>query len=253
MAGLTDRAIMLGLVQFLGSLPMLALSMYGGTFADKYDKRIILIVTNAVQIVLAVVVGWLVMTGRIHIWHILTAAVLLGFSAAFEMPSAAALVPELVDRENIVTAIAVDRSIFHGSRLLGPSLGGWLVARLGLASAFYINAASFLAMIFALGSFAPRAKGTAEEEEQRSTGGMKAGWDYVRQDRPTMAMLGLMASNSLCIFPFMAVMMPLYSPSDTLHLDVRVHGIFDGRVGHRLAGGIGGHAERAPAPASCPG
>ena len=223
MAGLTQQALMLGLVNFMSAIPMLALSMYGGTFADKYDKRKILVVTNVAQIILAVAIGWLVMTGRIHIWHILVAAVLAGFAAAFEMPSAAALVPELVDRENIVTAIAVDRSIFHGTRLLGPALAGWAIARLGQASAFYVNAASFLAMIVALSTIAPRAAGTAEEEKQRATGGMKAGLDYVRQDGPTMAMLGLMASNSLCIFPFLAVMMPLYAKY-TLHLDVRYTG-----------------------------
>ena len=219
MATLTQRAVMLGMVQFMGAIPMLALSMYGGTFADKYDKRKILIVTNLVQIVLASLVGWLVLTGRIHIWHILTAAALLGISAAFEMPSASALVPELVDKENIVTAIAVDRSIFHGTRFLGPAMAGWLISRLGTASAFFANAASFLAMIAAITTIAPRARGSVEEEEQRSTGGMKAGWAYVKQDKPTMAMLGLMASNSLCIFPFMAVMMPLYAKY-TLHLDV---------------------------------
>ena len=206
MAGLTHTAFMLGLVNFMSAIPMLALSMYGGTFADRYDKRKILVVTNVAQIVLAIAIGWLVMTGRIHIWHILVAAVLAGFAA-----------------ENIVTAIAVDRSIFHGTRLLGPALAGWAIARLGQASAFYVNAASFLAMIVALFTIAPRAAGTAEEEEQRATGGMKAGIDYVKQDRPTMAMLGLMASNSLCIFPFMAVMMPLYSKY-TLHLDVRYTG-----------------------------
>ncbi len=223
MASLTNRAVMLGMVNFVSALPMLALSMYGGTVADKYDKRKILVAANVVQIVLALVVGWLVMTGRVQIWHILVAAVLLGFSAAFEMPSASALVPELVDRENIVTAIAVDRSIFHGTRLLGPATAGWLIARLGTASAFFANAASFVAMILALVTIAPRPLGTAEEEEQRTTGGMKAGWDYVKQDRPTMAMLGLMASNSLCIFPFMAVMMPLYA-KNTIGLDVRYTG-----------------------------
>ena len=75
-------------------------------------------------------------------------------------------------------------------------------------------------MIIALFTIAPRTQGTVEEENQRATGGMKAGWDYVKQDRPTMAMLGLMASNSLCIFPFMAVMMPLYA-KNTLGLDVQ--------------------------------
>ncbi len=220
MAGLTNRAVMLGMVNFAAALPMLALSMYAGTLADKYDKRKILVITNVVQIVLAVLLGWLVMTHRVQIWHVLVSALLLGFASAFEMPSASALVPELVDREHIVTAIAVDRSIFHGTRLLGPSLAGFLAARLGTASAFFANATSFLAMIIALFTIAPRTQGTVEEETQRATGGMKAGWDYVKQDRPTMAMLGLMASNSLCIFPFMAVMMPLYA-KNTLGLDVQ--------------------------------
>ena len=146
------------------------------------------------------------------------------------MPSASALVPELVDRQNIVTAIAADRAIFHGTRLIGPALAGWLAALLGTASAFFANAASFFAMIIALGTIAPRTAGTAEEEEQRATGGMKAGFNYVRQDRPTMAMLGLMASNSLCIFPFMAVMMPLYG-RNTLHLDVKYTGYLMGVSG----------------------
>ena len=238
MTGLTQKAVMLGLVNFTGAIPMLALTMYGGTVADKLDKRKILVVTNVVQIILAVAIGWLVMTGRIQIWHILTASVLLGISAAFEMPSSSAFVPELVDREHIVTAVAVDRAIFHGTRLVGPALAGWLISRLGhaygpqlgQASAFYLNALSFLAMIAAIASIRPRAKGTAEEEHQRSTGGMKAGIDYVKQDRPTMAMLGLMASNSLCIFPFMAVMMPLYA-RDTLHLDANHTGLLMGVSG----------------------
>lgn len=224
MTTLTDRAVMLGAVNFMSAIPMLALTMYGGTIADKNDKRKILVVTNLVQIVLAVLVGWLVMTGRVQIWHILTAAVLLGISAAFEMPSASALVPELVDREHIATAIAIDRSIFHGTRLIGPALAGWLITTLGTAAAFFANAASFLAMIVALTSIAPRVRGSDAEEEQRSTGGMRAGWDFVKQDRPTLAMLGLMASNSLCIFPFMAVMMPLYA-KNTLGLDAKYTGL----------------------------
>ena len=230
MTGLTSSAFMLSMVNVAGALPMLALMMHGGTVADRYDKRKILVITNLVQVVLAVAVGWLVMTGRVHIWHVLTAAALLGFANAFEMPSASALVPELVDREHIVTAIAADRAIFHGTRLIGPALAGTLAAWLGVASAFYLNALSFFAMIAALVSIEPRAAGTAEEEEQRATGGMKAGWDYVRQDRPTMAMLALMASNSLCIFPFMAVMMPLYSRG-TLHLDVKYTGLLMGVSG----------------------
>ncbi len=217
MTGLTDRAVMLGAVNFAGSVPMLALTMYGGTVADRHDKRKIIIACQIVQIILAAAVGWLVATGRVEIWHILAAAVLLGISASFEMPATSALVPELVEREEIAAAMAIDRSIFHGTRLIGPALAGYVIGLLGNASAFYINAVSFLASIAAIASVLPRAKGTAEEEKERSSG-MKAGIDYVRQDKPTLAMLGLMASSSLCVFPFMAVMLPLYA-KDTLALN----------------------------------
>ena len=122
MTGLTSSALWLGTVTFASSIPMLALSMYGGIVADRHDKRRIIIFTQSVQAILAVGVGWLVMTHQIHIWHIIVAAFLLGISSAFEMPATSALVPELVDKENISTAIAVDRSVFHGSRLLGPAL-----------------------------------------------------------------------------------------------------------------------------------
>lgn len=210
MTSLTTQAFWLGMVNFTGSFPMLALTMIGGSFADRHDKRKILICTQIVQIVLAAAVGWLVMTHRVHIWHILVAAFLLGISASFEMPASAAFVPELVDKENIATAIGIDRSIFHGTRLLGPALAGYVIGIWGTAAAFYGNALSFLALIAAVASTPARTVGTVEEEKQRSSG-MKAGVDFVRQDKTTMAMLGLMASGSLCVFPFIAVMMPLYS------------------------------------------
>jgi MFS family permease len=220
MTGLTIKlanpAFMLGMVTFASSLPMLLLTMYGGTVADRYDKRAVLLATQVVQIILTLSIGWLVLTGGVQIWHIIAAAALLGISAAFEMPSASALVPELVDKENISAAIAIDRAIFHGTRLIGPAVAGYLIGKLGLASAFFANALSFLALIVAILTIQPRAKGTAEEERQRASG-MKAGIDYVRGDTPTLAMLALMAAGSLCIFPFMAVTMPLYARQE-LHL-----------------------------------
>jgi MFS family permease len=222
MTSLTTQAVWLGMVTFVSSVPMLALTMLGGTMADRHDKRKILIATQVVQIILAAAVGWLVLKGRIQIWEILCAAFLLGISAAFEMPSSAALVPELVARENIRTAIAVDRSIFHGTRLIGPALAGLCIGIWGTASAFFANALSFFALIAALTTISARVKGSVEEEEQRQSG-MKAGWDFVRADKPTMAMLALLATTALCIFPFMAVLMPLYGRHN-LGLDARYTG-----------------------------
>src|SRR5882757_6935393 len=155
-AGLTTSAFTLGLINFCAGMPMLALTMHGGVVADRHDKRMILIITQVVQIILALVMGWLIAHGLIAVWHVLVAGILLGISTAFEMPAAAALTPELVDRDQLSAAIAVDRSIFHFTRLAGPAIGGWLIAWLGTASAFYANAASFLAMIVALMTLPPR-------------------------------------------------------------------------------------------------
>jgi len=209
MTTLTSSAVMLGMVNFAMGVPMIALSMIGGSFADRADKRNILLITQVVQIVLAVVVGWLVASGRIQIWHILAVAALLGISNSFEMPAAAALVPELVAKDEVAAAIAVDRSIFHGTRLVGPALAGFIVGYWGPASAFYLNAVSFVALMIALGTIRPRPVGTVEEEEQRRSG-MKEGFRWVRSDKPTLAMIWLIASTTVFVFPVLVVMLPLY-------------------------------------------
>src|ERR1700730_18257990 len=162
-----------------------------------------------VEIVIACGIGFLVLKGQIEIWEILAFAALLGISNSFEMPTQSALVPELVGRSQIQNGISIDRSVFHGSRVLGPTIGGYLINWLGKASAFFANALSFVALIIAIWSLPPRPKGTAEEEEKR-TSGIKDGFRFVFNDTPSLAMVTLIATQSFCIFPIITVMMPLY-------------------------------------------
>src|SRR5204862_7362700 len=124
MSTLTNKAILLGMVNFAAGLPTLALTMIGGSAADRFDKRKILIATQIAQILLAISLGWLVLTNRIHIWHILIFAALLVASIAFEMPAFSPLVPQLVPRDEVATAVAMYCSVFHGSRLVGPPRTG---------------------------------------------------------------------------------------------------------------------------------
>jgi MFS family permease len=209
MSTLTNKAIMLGLVNLAAGLPTLALTMIGGSAADRFDKRKILIATQIAQIAFALALGWLVFIGRIQIWHVIFFAALLGVSIAFEMPAISALVPELVKREQIASAVALDRSVFHGSRLIGPSLAGLFVGWWGAASAFFANAFSFLALIIALISLPRRPVGTKEEEEKRRSGIME-GFRYVRSDRTILSMIVLIALTTIFIFPTISVMLPLY-------------------------------------------
>src|SRR5216110_2020500 len=209
MSTLTNKAIPLGMANFAAGIPTLALTMYGGSVADRFDKRKILIATQIAQIALAIGLGWLVLSGRIQIWHIIFFAALLGISIAFEMPAISALVPELVRRDEIAAAVAMDRSVFHGSRLVGPSLAGFFVGWWGAASAFFTNALSFLALIVALISLPKRPIGTAEEEEQRRSG-IAEGFRYVRSNRIILALIALIALNTIFVFPAISVMLPLY-------------------------------------------
>jgi len=216
MSLLTNKALLLGMANFAAGLPMLALTMVGGSAADRFDKRKILLVTQYVQIALAVSMGLLIWSGKIEMWHIFVFAALLGISNSFEMPTLSALVPELVKREEIQGAIAIDRAVFHGSRLVGPAIAGLFVSLWGAASAFFSNAVSFVALIVAIMSLPPRRRGTAEEEEKRASG-IKEGFRYVAKDKPSLAMVGLIATTTVFIFPIISVMMPLYV-RNVLHL-----------------------------------
>src|SRR3954470_11843401 len=209
MSTLTTKAVWLGMANLAAGLPMLALTMVGGSAADKYDKRRILLITQFVQIALAIGIGCLVWRGEIAIWHVLTFAAILGVSNSFEMPTLSALIPELVKREQIPSGIAIDRSVFHGSRVVGPTIGGILISAWGTASAFFANAITFVALIVALLSLPPRQEASAEDEEKRKTG-IKDGFRFVANDRPSLAMIILIATQSVCIFPIITVMMPLY-------------------------------------------
>jgi MFS family permease len=216
MSSLTDKALLLGMVNFAAGIPTLLLTMIGGSVADRYDKRKILITAQIVQSILAAILGTLVLTGTIQVWHVIVLAACLGICIAFEMPAISALVPELVKHEQIATAIALDRSVFHGSRLVGPSVAGLLVASIGAAAAFYANAVSFFALMAAMISLPARKIGTAEEEKQRRSG-FKDGLRYVRSDRTILCMIGMIALTTIFVFPFLSVMLPLYV-RNILHL-----------------------------------
>jgi MFS family permease len=222
MSSLTNKAILLGLVNFAAGLPALALAPVAGSLADKFDKRKILIATQIVQSIFAVALGLLILIGRVQIWHIILFAFLLGIAFSYEMPAISALVPELVKRDEIAAAIALDRSVFHGSRLIGPSLAGYFVAWWGAASAFFVNAFSFLALIAALVSLPKRPIGTAEEEAQRRSGILE-GFRYVRSNRIILSLIGLIAMNTIFVFPAISVMLPLYV-RNILHLDAKSMG-----------------------------
>lgn len=183
---------------------------WGGSLADRLDRRRILIAVISIQAILAVAQGVLVQCQWLQLWQLTVIAVVMGITHAFESPAYSALLPALVPREKLGAAVAVDRSVFHAGRIIGPALAGLMVAHLGLASAFYANALSFLGPLLILFTLPPRALGTEEEEAARRTGFFD-GLRFVREDAPTLRMIVMMAASALFCSPFVMILLTFYA------------------------------------------
>jgi MFS family permease len=220
-----------GVVSFATLIVIPLFGPWAGTAADRHDRRRILIGVILIQALLATFVGWKVQTGTLLLWHLVSVGFAMGVTHAFEGPAYSALIPELVPKEKIARAFALDRSVFHTARITGPAIAGVAVAHFGLASAFYANALSFLGPLIILFTIPPRPRGTEAEEKLRRTGFMD-GWRHVRSDAPTFRMVLISAANAFFCTPFVIVMLTWYGK--------RTLGLSTGKVGWLMAlAGVG--------------
>src|SRR5512137_2007473 len=147
---LTGSKVLLGTVAAVGSVPMLLLSVWGGSVADRHPKRNLVFWTQTGMMLLAFAFAALVGSGRIQPWHILVLAALGGVAMAFDMPARQAFTVEMTSREDLMNAISLNSSIFNGARIVGPSVAGFLMAHVGMAMCFFLNGLSFIAVIAGL-------------------------------------------------------------------------------------------------------
>ncbi len=147
---LTRSEAMLGAVGVAGSIPVLVFSIWGGVVADRFPRRRTLIVCQSVFALLATILATLVLTGVVQVWHILVMATLGGIVAGVEMPSRQAFVIEMVGRHDLMNAIALNSSVFHAARILGPAVAGIVIAVWGTGLCFLANALSYGAVLAAL-------------------------------------------------------------------------------------------------------
>src|SRR6266852_5566449 len=147
---LTHSAWLLGVVGALQFLPVMFLSLFGGVLADRLPKRKVLLFTQSSAMIQAIILWALVATGHVQIWHVLILASLLGLTNSIDMPTRQAFVVEMVGREDLPNAIALNSSLFNMARVLGPGLGGLIIAWLGVAPLFLLNTISFVPVIVGL-------------------------------------------------------------------------------------------------------
>jgi MFS family permease len=207
-ATLASSAFALASVNLAASIPILFLTLFGGVAADRMDRRRILLFTQTVLAVLAIVLGVLIQAGHLRLWEVWLVALLLGVATAYDLPAYQAFYPQLVEREDLRQAIALNQATFHGSRIIGPAIASWLVARWGTAAAFYANGASFLAVIGSLLLIRPAAAAGRTGHTRLSMG---EGVRYVREHPHIVALLGLTAMTTMLVFPNAATLMPFYA------------------------------------------
>lgn len=147
---LTSSPAYLGYVGFATGIPSWLFMLYGGVIADRVSKRLLLLITQTVMMVLAIILALLTFTQLVRPWHIIVLAFLLGTANAFDAPARQAFVVDLVPRDELTNAIALNSTMFNAGTVLGPALGGITYAAFGPAWCFAINALSFLAVIIGL-------------------------------------------------------------------------------------------------------
>ena len=147
---LTGSPLQLGLVNALQFTPILLFSAVGGALSDRIGKRRILLVTQAAMMVQALVLALLVRSGHVRYWHVALLATIYGLGRAIDIPARQAFITDLVGRPDLPNAVALNSVVFNGARIVGPGVAGLLIARFDVAVAFFLNAASFVAVLAAL-------------------------------------------------------------------------------------------------------
>ena len=147
---LSHSAFLLALDQFLGGIPIFLFTLIGGVVADRVERRKVLLASQYIQMASATILTVLVVTGTVQIWHILALSFVSGFAQAFGGPAYSALIPTLVDREDMPNAIALNSIQFNLAVTVGPALAGQALAKLGESWCFGLNALSFLAPVTTL-------------------------------------------------------------------------------------------------------
>ncbi|WP_084658913.1 MFS transporter [Thermogemmatispora onikobensis] len=218
---LAHDAWLLGVVGALQFLPVLFFALFGGIIADRLPKKRILVLTQSSAAVQAFLLWALVASGTVQIWHVLVLALLLGITNALDMPTRQAFVVEMVGREDLPNAVALNSSLFNMARVLGPAIGGLLIARLGVAPLFLLNALSFVPVIVGITMIDPQrlyAQARLSVGKQGQPGplqSLREGLAYVAHTPSVLLVIVVVGLVSLFGINF-NVSLPLFA-TDVLH------------------------------------
>jgi MFS family permease len=238
---LTGSAVLLGFVSFAQLIPVFLLSPVGGAAADRKSRHRILVITQVVAMLLAFVLAALTLTHRVHVWHLFVLASLLGINYAFYVPAQSAFVVDMVGKEDLMNAIALNSSMVNGARIVGPAIAGLLVAALGEGWCFLLNALSYIAVLAGLFLMdVPTHRKVPLPASPLKD--IIEGFRFVVRTSPVRALLLLLGAVSLFGTPY-AVLMPIFS-DQILHHGAGALGLLMGASGLGALIGAGSLAAR---------
>lgn len=205
---LTGSASALGIVNFMQVLPLVPFALWGGTLADRIPKRTLILVTQTLMMVQAILLAVLTWTGKVEIWHVYLMSFMLGAAKAVDNPARHSFAVEMVEgKEDLTSAIGLNSAIHNLGRTLGPALAGLAVATMGEAVAFALNAFSFLAVIFSLLVMRNLPKQPVEQHQEKQVlSHMKAGISFVFGQQTILVLMSLVAVNSFLSRPYQTLM-----------------------------------------------
>lgn len=223
-----NQGFWLGMVGLASAVPVVILSLYAGVLSDRVSKWRIVVTTQATSMILAFILAALTFTGAVQIWHVIALSLLLGVVNAFDAPARQAFVVEMVGKDDLVNAVALNSTIFNAARVLGPTVAGVLLAIVGPAMCFFINGVSYIAVLAGLlmmhlPAFQPKPQ---TESAWRK---LKEGLGYIRGDAVVLPLLVLVGVNSFFGMTY-STLAPIFADS-VLHAGESGYGLLMGAAG----------------------
>jgi MFS family permease len=224
---LTGSSFLLGAVGFAGQIPVFLMAPVGGIVADRKNRHHVVVATQTVSMLLAFILAGLTLLKLVQVWHVMVLAALLGVVNAFDIPARQSFIVDMVGKEDLINAIALNSSMFNGARVVGPAIAGLLVASIGEGWCFFGNAVSYIAVI--IGLLLMRVTWQLGTPSGSPLESIVEGFEYVRGTQPVRLLLLLLGLVSLVGMPY-AVLMPIFADR-ILHRGANGLGILMGATG----------------------
>lgn len=202
---LTNSPLMLGLVNFASLLPVVPISLLAGVLSDRFSRKKLIIISEAVLMLQALIMALLLWMNVIQVWHVIVLSLILGAASALEQPARLAFVVDVVGREDLSNAVALNSSATNAARIIGPAIAGVIIASIGEAMCFFINGVSYLAVILALIviriPWEPKKTGALKVR-----GSLKEGFLYLKDNKVVQGLLLIVSLASFLTIPYIALM-----------------------------------------------